>query len=353
MTRILKYSLTAALFLSFLSILLLLRVYQQRLYSAVDHVTTNSYAISKDTQQILKTMKDKGFDRLIKSTNYPPKTDREIAQWEWIKHISDLDPSYNWKMPITFFGKVVDEFDQPIHGASAFLMWTISQETPSRTILTDERGHFEINNIVGKMLTVRVNHTNYYGSKNSYQVFEYANFMHLNFHSPDSNNPVVFQLKKKGPREPMYRWDYRCEAPTNGQLIWLDIAHKRAGETGDFGVSYKRHAPDKGWSSDFTVTLIAAPGAGLLLSDEEFMFEAPTQGYQTMYTLAQIRTNSMRFSSVLKPNFYLRTAKGNHAVVMAEISQYNVPGGKFDFIIYHNPSGSRNLEYDDKLRIED
>lgn len=311
-----------------------------------------AHKVPRDTQRILNSMKEKGFDHLIKATNYPPVTDREKAQWEWYRSISKIDPSFDWKMPIEFYGKVVDEYEQPIVGASAVLTWTISQETPWKSILTDHEGRFQIANVLGKILSVRIYHTNYYGGMNSYGSYEYADFSQNDFHTPDSNNPVIFRLKKKGPREPMYRWDYCSDIQTNGRPIWFDVARRRVGETGDFGVAYKRQAPERGPDTDFTVTFIAAPGAGLLLSEEEFMFEAPIEGYRNLYSFEE-KGLEPGSKNLIKSTYYLRTTKGHYAKVNAEVAQYNSPGGQVNLSIYHNPSGSRNLEYDSNLRIED
>ena len=61
-------------------------------------------------------MKEYGFERLVKATNYPPKTDREKAQWEWYRHFRQVDPDFDWKMPIDFYGLIIDETGSPIWG---------------------------------------------------------------------------------------------------------------------------------------------------------------------------------------------------------------------------------------------
>ena len=55
--------------------------------------------------------------RLFKSTNYPPQTAEEKAQWEWWDAMEKTDPDFQWKMPIEFYGKVVDQFGQPVVNA--------------------------------------------------------------------------------------------------------------------------------------------------------------------------------------------------------------------------------------------
>src|SRR4051812_33637512 len=46
---------------------------------------------------------------LVKSTRYPPVTAQEKAMWEWWRQSTKADPKFEWKMPIEFYGKVVDQ----------------------------------------------------------------------------------------------------------------------------------------------------------------------------------------------------------------------------------------------------
>ena len=62
--------------------------------------------------------------RLFKSTNYPPQTAEEKAQWEWWDAMDKADPDFQWKMPIEFYGKVVDQFGEPVVGATVDFVWT-------------------------------------------------------------------------------------------------------------------------------------------------------------------------------------------------------------------------------------
>ena len=55
--------------------------------------------------------------RLFKSTNYPPQTIEEQAMWEWYDAMEKADESWQWKMPIEFYGKVIDQFSNPVVGA--------------------------------------------------------------------------------------------------------------------------------------------------------------------------------------------------------------------------------------------
>jgi uncharacterized GH25 family protein len=70
-----------------------------------------------------------------------------------------LDPDFQWKMPIEFYGKVVDQFDQPVAGAEVELNWTTVVgpiPDPKRIIFTDANGRFEVTGIQGKSLWIAV-----------------------------------------------------------------------------------------------------------------------------------------------------------------------------------------------------
>ena len=97
--------------------------------------------------------------RLFKATNYPPRTADEKALWDWWDAMDKLDPDFQWKMPIEFYGKVVDQFDQPVAGAEVELNWTTVVgpiPDPKRIIFTDANGRFEVTGIQGKSLWIAV-----------------------------------------------------------------------------------------------------------------------------------------------------------------------------------------------------
>jgi hypothetical protein len=70
--------------------------------------------------------------RLFRSTNYPPRTAEEKALWDWYNDISAKDPSFEWKMSIEFYGKVVDQDGKPLEGIRVEYMWSSTNGTPHR-----------------------------------------------------------------------------------------------------------------------------------------------------------------------------------------------------------------------------
>jgi hypothetical protein len=290
--------------------------------------------------------------RLFKSTNYPPQTAEEKALWDWYRDIRKKDPSFEWKMPIEFYGKVVDQDGKPLAGARIEYMWNSTNGTPHRETHSLQDGSFEIKGIFGKILTVNVDHPDYYYGNESHGAFEYADFSDHQFHTPDPNQPVIFKLRKEGNTEPLYRWDVNRDSTVDGQVVWYDLRSQKTGASGDFGISIRRSNQKSRSQFDTTITIEAAPGGGLQTTEEEFMFEAPAEGYQPMLRLDQ--KTEPPFSRVsLDVQYYLRTPQGKYAAVKAHFGQYGTPSADVRLMIFYNPSGSRNLEYDYQKRIDD
>ncbi len=102
--------------------------------------------------------------------------------------------------PIEFYGKAVDENGLPLKSATVEFSCVIFPEGYFGTnIPTDAKGLFTLNNVTGAALTVLV-------SKEGYEEVPDTNQNRFMFHSalgfkgfqPDSNNPVIFHLLKKG-----------------------------------------------------------------------------------------------------------------------------------------------------------
>ena len=92
------------------------------------------------------------------------------------------------------------------------------------------------------------------------------------------------------------------------------------------------------------------PGGGLVLTTDEMMFEAPAEGYTDSWQTVQT-FGEADYNQVQKLRFYLKTADGKYAAVQATVGQMADPEAQVQMLIYFNPSGSRNLEYDHDKRI--
>jgi len=83
----------------------------------------------------------------------------------------------------------------------------------------------------------------------------------------------------------------------------------------------------------------------LIESNEQFMFEAPEEGYLTQYNY-QFDVNSPNWQNQLRRNYFVRSGDGR---VYARIEIKAMPkyqdSAAARVLFFVNPTGSRNLEY--------
>jgi hypothetical protein len=285
---------------------------------------------------------------LFKSTNYPPQTAEEKAQWEWWDAMDKADTDFQWKMPIEFYGKVLDQFGQPVAEVEVELNWTTvigPIPDPKKTILTDSNGRFAVTDIQGKGITVSVSKDGYESESDWIQSFEYAAFFQNDFHIPDRNNPVIFHLHKLMGAEPMYQFEMSKEIAFDGPPVALDVATGKVVASGNFAFSLKLDGRTEK-EPDYTLLLQGQNNAGFILTKERFPFNAPENGYQSEMTIHQ-RATDTNYNSRQTFHFYAKTRNGKYGVVWFEL---NVPRigdmASCNATIRYNPSGSRNLEFD-------
>lgn len=287
--------------------------------------------------------------RLFKSTRYPPETPEEKAMWEWWRAMKKADPNFEWKMPIEFYGRVVDQFGEPVAYATVDITWTALEDSRETQLQSDTNGAFQFVGEKGKRMTVHVNREGYLPTRQSRGSFEYAAFHEPQFHVPDQAAPVVFRLQKIMGAEPMLKFIRNAQIDLASAPPCLDVEKGILGESGDLRFVIKAERTQPGARGpDFSVEIIGVNGAQFVLSADEFMFNAPTEGYQSSIHYVQ-RASNEAYSPVQPYQFYVKTRTGKYAAVKGEITIYTgLSEGRFGFhtIIYHNPSGSRNLEFD-------
>src|SRR5208282_1611522 len=135
------------------------------------------------------------------------------------------DPNYDWKQPINFYGRVVDESNAPVSGASVHFQWNdlSPKGTSDADVTSDNNGFFSLKERHGKYLFVTVSKEGYYSSGNSRgSGFEYAN-PYDGLFTPDVGNPIVFHLRKKGQCEPLIHGEKLFGFETNGTVRYLDL----------------------------------------------------------------------------------------------------------------------------------
>jgi hypothetical protein len=260
-----------------------------------------------------------------------------------------------WRTPIEFYGKVVDELNQPLPGAEVTLGCndlSISGHSTYKTN-TDGTGSFSIRDISGKTLTVSVAKPGYYTSKLDRTGFFYAG-KNENF-VPSPNNPVIYHLWKKGATEPLIvlRGGYNVPGegkqyslPRDGTPTEIDLASGRKTAPGQGNLVIECFVDDavtqRGAKFDWSCRL-TVPKGGILLSTNEFDFIALESGY-TPSAEIEARASDENWQRSLTRKYFLHLPDGHYARMIFSINAWENPFCEIEAFV--NPSGSRNLEYD-------
>ena len=273
--------------------------------------------------------------------------------WEWWNKMEEIDPQFQWKTPIQFYGRVIDQFEEPVAGASVKFVWSIIGGASEKKERSASDGTFSLTGAQGKGLTVTIHKDGYLPSHQAMQSFEFAEFFNDQFYVPAREAPVVFRLRKLTGAEPIAKYLANTEFSISGAPVVLNVETGKIEESGDIAVIAAVVGAGSRNGPDYAITLRALNGAGFAISDDEFLFLAPASGYRSEETITQLASQS-GYNLVRKARFYVRTRSGNFAAVELETTLYDLHnGGKAGFhaLVYYNPSGSRNLEFDQKKMI--
>ncbi len=261
-----------------------------------------------------------------------------------------------WRTPIVFYGKVIDENTNSVAGAH--VDFDCNDTSPSGTSFyhteTDSSGLFSIRDIRGKLLGVTVSKAGYYTPRQ--KNFEYGD-RYARFFA-DAANPLVFRLKKKGAAEPLVHVQAPMGGPKgfqvakDGTAVEVSLATGKVVPPGQGDLRVQCWTDDQGtsrgkkydWKCQITV-----PNGGIVQYDEEFPFQAPLAGYQPSSEIDVPANLETGWSRSAKRNYFLKLANGNYARMNFEM----VAGGDHFFQLesFLNPSGASNLEFDPQIAI--
>ena len=251
-----------------------------------------------------------------------------------------------WRTPIEFYGKVIDENTNPV--ANAQIDFDCNDLSQSGTSFyhsqSDVNGLFSIRNINGKLLGVKVTKQDYYSSHPFGANFYYAG-QNQNF-VPDSNKPVIFRLKRKGLAESLIVMEGTFQISISGKPLTVDLKTGKPAQTGHGDVIFEfvRETPDKtkirlyDWKFSITV-----PDGGLIQSTKELDFIAPKNGYVASDTIAMSSSLGDAWQGRVDRQYFLKFSNGNYGRIVVDLMSHN---GSLKIQSFINPSGSFNLEFD-------
>lgn len=269
-----------------------------------------------------------------------------------------LDRNFEWKMPINFWGKVVDENDAPVADAHVHFSWNVIADekfwngTDETNVVSDSNGLFSLLDRRGKRLSARASKEGYHTPKSEFFSFEYAN-PYDGLFIPKSNEPVVFHLRKKVETEPMIHGRQLYDFKTDGTPYYLDLltgkkfTEKPVGW--DLAISLIRSESNTEQKFNWTVK-IETSGGGLIETNSDFMFPAPEAGYNNV-ELGQ-EASGPRWRSGATFSFFFKSRNKIYGQFKAGVYPKYRTNAAIDLNYYVNPSGSRNLEFDPAKEIK-
>jgi NHL repeat len=252
--------------------------------------------------------------------------------------------------PINFFGMVLDERDQPVAGANVQLQWTgfLIHGSASSNLITDQEGLFFLTNQLGIRLSVSVNKSGYYPTRQNANLgsFVYAVADGEVIH-PDPARPITYHLRKKGPganslvtsQYGVYQ-DFSVRPPSDGTPFRVDLLARKTGD-GPLTISqvktnYAHWRNATNWSFSFSLT-----NGGFVEEDEEFPFTPPSAGYQSRIEFYFDKSNS-NWATGLEMNYYIKFGTPSVYGRLNLVTEISSDYVRLIYVI--NPDGSRDLE---------
>lgn len=259
------------------------------------------------------------------------------------------DPQYDGKQPINFYGRVVDESNNPVMGANIHFNWNGMSQTGNTEADTasDGNGFFSLTGEQGKYLFITVAKEGYYSSGNAKGAgFQYANPADGLF-TPDAVNPVVFHLRKKSEgvdlitsRNGMSN-ALQIHIPRDGTPIEVDFFQQKTGDSGQMQVveikpDFKNWKQATNWSFQLNI-----PGGGFIEESDEFPFMAPENGYEPIVAF-NFSKDQPDWTTSISKDYYIEFGTPPQFGWLHIETGISYGGAILTYAI--NPNGSRNLE---------
>lgn len=248
--------------------------------------------------------------------------------------------------PIQFYGKVVDENNQPIKGASVRFVWShlwpLAEGTLSTNVVSDREGLFFIADAIGESLCVYVSKANYYnvGSMNI-DSFKYSSYLGATpFHS-DPSSPTVFHLRKKGSGVDLISATLTVKMARDATPVFVDFIKKHSGDNGQLVLSQTKPSYET-WKQATSWTFkMEIPDGGFIEQSDEFPFEAPSAGYKSKIVF-DFRNNQPDWDKPISKSYYFVFGTPPHYGRLSIETDITWGGARISYSI--NPEDSRNLE---------
>lgn len=286
------------------------------------------------------------------------ETSMEALTREYLEKSMSI-PSYEWKQPIEFYGKVVTEDGQPIEGVTVEYGMTVIGGYDTRTVQSDADGLFELTGAKGKTLRVTLEKEGYDWFKTRTQKrFEFAEPYDPEFHTANLEEPLIYYMRERPEAEPLHAYrgkKHEVFASSNGTFYDYLTGRFSQSSRGTSAIRLTAEVdtpePNQHIGYDWSLTL-EAEGLEFTSSDSVVTSIAPDQEYVKTLVVGSSSQDETNWSSLRNKTIFFRTEEGNFgrlrliAGVRPETGKVNV---RIDS--YFNPNASPVLVFDSRKRI--
>jgi len=266
---------------------------------------------------------------------------------------SEDNPHTTGNVPIFFYGKVIDQNNQPVAGVKieALILQgyekspaEYKQKVQTNLLSTDASGNFVLENVKGSSIQLN------FITKDGFKLLpkhEKRSYLYWppDFH-PDVNNPVFFKMWKKQGAEPLENSAWHGRVACDGTTNRFDLLSGKKNPGGNLEIVCKRVPlqlpPRNNDHFDYELDLTIA-GGGIQSSEDDFSFIAPESGYAPCLKIGE-KAKDKNWSGKAKQEFYIKTSNGNYGRLNVDWYNWQTSPTHLEWNCSINPSGSRNLE---------
>jgi len=261
--------------------------------------------------------------------------------------------------PIVFYGRLLDQFSQPVPNATVDFTVRVINGSKSTTdrgrTVSDIAGLFSISGYTGQDLSVNPSKPGYVLSSIS-GLFNYSHlFPDSERIHPDPKNPTVIQMWRLQGAEKLISFDIEDYVPCNGSPVLFDLqTGRRVPNGGDILIAVEStNAPSlkDGYNWQAHIGAVQGGVARAFNVRPEQMLGAPDSGYSNVFDIDydyDVKPWTARFRGAFYFVSRERRCYGRFSMeILSDVVKDNKVCVRISGVL--NPSGSRDLEVDPQL----
>ncbi len=256
-------------------------------------------------------------------------------------------------IPIVFYGKLEDQFGNPVTSAqiaASVRIYNGVQSTIERFfVISDATGFFQINHGKGESLGLTPNKDGYVLASTD-TFFKYSHLENYPY-IPDQKRPAVIKMWKLQGAEPLVEIDQHYKLPfSNAPLNFDLLAGKIVPFGGDLKIAVKRSpgVVSGRTRQDWGVQIESVNG-GLMdsIGQDRITYAAPADGYESKMTFTFSTNAPNKWSGQFNQGFFLMSRNGQVYAKLGLSFRINETPDEFMYVNLSgvaNTNSSRNWE---------